>query len=93
MIKIIDDLIYDTEKSELVIEFRRMSEVLYFFRKVNMWVEGELYKTKNGRWFEVVGIGLSNPQLNALSEYEAKEIIKEADPCLYVNMFDNVEEA
>jgi len=51
---------------------------------------GELYKTKKGAWFEIIGRNMSGTQFNVISEKKAKSIIGHADPDLYLEMYDDV---
>lgn len=94
MKKIIDGKVYDTEKAEKITGFRRRRETSL----LSGWysrVGAELYKTKKGNWFELVGTDPADAkiELNALSENKAKEIISIADPDLYLTMFSDVEDA
>lgn len=92
MKRIIGSKVYDTEKAELVLNFRRMKKVTTIIGIYERWVDCELYKTKKGAWFEVIGTDTRNPELNVISGDQAKKIIK-VDPDKYTELYDDVEEA
>lgn len=92
MKKIIDNKLYDTEKAELVFSFKRKVTKTSLIGKYTDWVDAELYKTKKGAWFEVIGEGRPECQLNSITDERAKEIIQ-IDPVKYQELYDDVEEA
>lgn len=88
MKEIIDGKLYDTEKAELVVRFRRKVKAKNIFGEFDTWAESELYKTKKGAWFEVIGTNMSTPNLNVISEDRAKEIIT-VNPDKYIELYPN----
>lgn len=77
MKKIIDGLLYDTDKAELIFQEDK-------FRKRNLY-----FKTEKGNYFVVY----SGKEIRPISEEEFKEILGEADPDKYIELFDNVDNA
>lgn len=89
MKQIIDGKLYDTEKANLILEFRRRNLFALLVNDVsNYWLDGELYQTNKGSWFEVVA-----DRMNVLTEDEVKELIKQVDPDKYIELYDDIEEA
>ena len=94
MKRIIDDLLYDTEKSERIFSFRRKvvgGAVLGRpgYNYVN-WHEMDLYKSKGGRYF----IHDKDAQELSLShEEEAQGLLKKLDPDKFIELFGQVDEA
>ncbi len=93
MKKIINGKIYDTDKAEKVLSFnRRVTATSFFGGEYETWVSSEIYKTKKGTWFEIVGVETQNPQWNPLTEERAKEVLAVC-PDTYQEYFGELEEA
>jgi hypothetical protein len=88
MKKIIDGKLYDTEKAELIVLFRRKVRVKNILGEFDSWASSELYKTKNGVWFEVIGTNMDTQKLSSISEDKAKEIIM-LNPDKFVELYPN----
>jgi len=93
MKSIIKGKLYDTEKAELITKFTRKLEVTSLLGTYKKWCDCELYKTKKGAWFEVEGLDLASTNLNVISEERAKDILSKANPDMYMELYDDVEEA
>ena len=93
MREIINNKIYDTERAEKIVEFRRKIPVTTLFGEDSeMWVDCELYKTKKGSWFEVVGVNVRGTFIKAIWEEGAKERMR-FHPDIYQEHFNDTEEA
>jgi len=93
MKQIIAGKLYDSEKAELVLEFSRPIEMSNMFGTYTDLGAGQLYQTKKGAWFEIIGQGTNGEQFNVITEKKAKELIGITDPDLYLKIFDGVQEA
>jgi|GEM_PF-3018978 len=93
MKQIIAGKLYDSEKAELVLEFSRPIEMRNVFQPYTELASGQLYQTKKGAWFEIVGQSTSGEQFNVITEKKAKELIGITDPDLYLKIFDGVQDA
>lgn len=90
---IINDKMYDTEKAEKVIDFRRKvdeGEILNSGIHYTTYHEFVLYKTAKGNFFEH---DTTKDTIAVVTEDIAREIVRQLDPDLYVEMFGEVEEA
>lgn len=93
MKKIINGKLYDTEKADLILKFRKKVNIKSLFGDIYTWANSELYKTKNDAWFEVVGVNFENPEINSITTEQAKEIII-TDPDKFCELYPNeVEDA
>ena len=77
MKKIIDGLLYDTDKATLVWQEDK-------FRKRNLY-----FKTEKGNYFVLY----SSKVIQPITEEKFKEILGEADPDRYIELFDNIDNA
>lgn len=77
MKKIIDGLLYDTDKATLVWQEDK-------FRKRNLY-----FKTEKGNYFVLY----SSKVIQPVTEEKFKEILGEADPDRYIELFDNIDNA
>lgn len=97
MKKIIDDVLYDTEKAEKIFCFRQKRKTGQF-GSLNFydWFNVDIYKTKKGNYF-IHGYKKDEPYnekfIEEITEKEIKEIIKELDPDKYISLGYKVEEA
>ncbi len=97
---IIDGKSYDTDKSTLIVSFRRrlgsVSEAFGIESKA--WFDGRLYKTDKSNWFETIAkstnTNWNNVHTHALSEDEAKQLLQSLNEVeLYIEHFGELEEA
>lgn len=90
---IINNKLYDTEKAEKVIEFRRSgmktSELWGTTMNLPYRHDITLYKTAKGNYFEV---DEDDKVLRVVSEAQVKELLTNIDPDLYIKLFGEVEE-
>lgn len=77
MKKIIDGLLYDTDKATLVWQEDK-------FRKRNLY-----FRTEKGNYFVLY----SSKVIQPITEEKFKEILGEADPDRYIELFDNIDNA
>jgi hypothetical protein len=94
---IIESKIYDTdtEKSEKIIEYRKLYKVGNFLgRDMFCRYETSLYKTKKGNWFEVARRNSDEYNASKLTEEDVKQVFKALDEVdLYNKYFGELEEA
>ena len=95
---IIDDKIYDTEKSTKMIDFRK--EIIKTFNLVGseykqaFWKKASLYRTFKGNWFSTVENGDNQYNGYKESDESVKEILKDLNQIkLYNKYFGHLEEA
>ena len=98
MKKIIDNLLYDTEKAEKIYSYRhrRKTGSIGSFNTYH-WFDIDVYKTKKGNYF-LHGYPKDSyslePFIEKFSELEFKDLLKRIDPDKYIKFgFDDVEEA
>ena len=91
---IIDNLMYDTDKSEKIFSYvNRIASDECYFLPGYCFVERcdiDIYKTKSGRYFE------HNKKRNTISttnETSVQEIIKKLDPDKYEEIYGKVQDA
>ena len=91
MKQIFGKTLYDTEKAELILEYKskRLTETI--FGQMIIWIPGKLYKTAKGNWFEVIG-EKERLTMYQITEAAAKRIIM-CDPDKYQELFGDLEEA
>ena len=94
MKKIINELLYDTEKSEFLLFFRKKVKVSPVFTRPDYnfesWNEMELYKSSGGRFF---AYAKDTKTIVALEVAEARAILGELNPDKYIELFGGVTEA
>lgn len=93
MIAIINNKLYDTEKAEKIIEFRRRvneGEIMNSGMCYVPFHNFSLYKTAKDNYFEY---DEKANKINPISESTAKNIIRETYPDIYIKLFGEVEEA
>jgi hypothetical protein len=89
---IINNKLYDTEKCEVVYEFRINYPYKSFFNSnsyINDWNNVQYLKTKKGNYI------LHNTDKNMIEEvslFEVKKTISQLDPNKYIELFGEVEE-
>ena len=97
MKKIIDNKLYDTEKAEKIFNFRQQRKTSKFGDyNFYSWFNVEVYKTKKNNYFfyGYIKDGLDHKEfLEAVSEENVKDIMKELDPDKYIKLFGEIEEA
>ena len=90
---IIDNKLYDTEKAEKLIEFKRSGT-----KTVECWGalmnlpyrhDITLYKTAKGNYFEVDEV---DNVIRVVTEEQVKKLLTNIDPDLYIKLFGEVEE-
>lgn len=95
---IINEKLYDTEKSELLFSYRRKYKGNELFWKPGYcwcsWADVDIYKTEKGNYFlKVIEEDWNKEYLEAIAEEKVKEIIKKLDVKKYIKLFGKVEEA
>lgn len=81
---IIGDKLFDTEKAELVCEFKTIRHF------GGCWINQTLYKTKKNNWF-IVG---KDSKYSSITESRARELLRELNNVeLYEKYFGKLEEA
>lgn len=96
MKKIIDNKIYDTEKANVIYEFRRRlkgDECIwkrgYFFC---YWTNAQVYKTKKGNYFLHLDKAEGyDEKIETITEEKVKELIKELNPDKYLELFGTID--
>ena len=91
MKQIFGKTLYDTEKAELIFEFKSQRLTKTISGQMILWIPGKLYKTAKGNWFEVIGEE-ERLAMHQLTEEDAKRIIT-CDPDKYQELFGDLEEA
>lgn len=87
---ILNDKIYDTEKSEKVFSFRRIENANVLGIEYGYWVTADLCKTQNGNWFCVT----SENKAYVYSESDVKRLLKELNQVdIYEEHFKKLEMA
>ena len=90
---IIDNKLYDTEKAEKIIEFRRSgtrtTEVWGSLMNKPFLHDVTLYKTAKGNYFEVDEV---DKVIEVVTEKRVKKLLSDIDPDLYMKLFGEVEE-
>ncbi len=108
MKQVIDNKLYDTEKSKLLYQFlKNIPETRYFMGveySINCWRDVDLYKTAKGNYF----IHIKQPNIDRngsthfeerkeyieqISYEEAKKIIQELNIEKAIKLFGEIEEA
>lgn len=98
MKKIINNLLYDTEKAEKIYSFRQKRKT-GSFQNLNFydWYDVDIYKTKKGNYFlhgYIKDKSWKEHFIEAISEEDVKKIIKQLNPDKYISMdFEVIEEA
>lgn len=90
---IVNDKIYDTDKAEKVLDYRRSfpCEPLPQF---DITCRMELYRTSKGNWFSVAHGGFGEMACIVNCENEVKAILQARNETdLYARYFDELEEA
>lgn len=95
MKKIVGNLLYDTEKSEMIVRFEEFKyERRSAFHPVEILrVECALYRTKNGRFFKLYDIGGKNEDIRPVTEIDVKEFLINHHADIYVKLFNDVKDA
>lgn len=89
---ITNNKLYDTEKCDVVYEFRRNYPYRSFFDSniyINNWNKVQYLKTKKGNYI------LHNTYKNIIEEvslFEVQKTISQLDPNKYIELFGEVEE-
>lgn len=90
---IVNDKIYDTDKAEKVLDYRRRFP-LTLTPQFCIWRDMELYRTAKGNWFSVKHEDYGKLTCIANTAEEAKEIFKQCNrDVLYAKYFGELEEA
>lgn len=108
MKQVIDNKLYDTEKSKLLYQFvKNVPETRYFIGKeysVNCWRDTDLYKTAKGNYFihikqpnidhnSATNYGERKEYIEQISYDEAKEIVQKLNVDKAIELFGEIEEA
>lgn len=100
MKQIIDNKIYDTEKATKIFDFRRKckGDKVLFYSNLYFWywTDVQIYKTKKENYFLHYDASDGYKEfIEAITEEEAKELIKKLNPDKYLELFGtiNLEEA
>lgn len=91
---IINKKIYDTEKSELVIEFYKKWKVQSIVGILNLTKLSELYRTKKGNWFIVAKGDYDSYHVEVVDDIQVQKILSDHGEIeKYNKYFDELEEA
>lgn len=90
---IVNDKIYDTEKAEKVLNYRRRFP-LTLTPQFCIWHDMDLYRTAKGNWFSLKCEDFGKKTCIAHTVEEVKEIFKKCNRDeLYAQYFGDLEEA
>lgn len=93
MKKIVDNKLYDTEKSKCIFSYKSQFPSIFSISGLDLpnWHYIAMYKTAKGSYFK---LDKDFESLEAVEEDYVKNILKKVDPDLYIEMFDKtIEEA
>lgn len=94
MVFIHDNLKYDTDKMEKVVEYTEYRDNTDLFAFGQIAIKCEVYRSKKGRWCRVrTRAGYKKGELEVLTDYQAKEILKVRDVITCEKYFGEFEEA
>lgn len=94
MIFIHNDLKYDTDKMEKIVEYTEYRDNIDLFAFGQIAIKCEVYRTRKGRWCRVrTGAGHKKSELEILTDYQAKDILKVRDIHTCEKYFGEFEEA
>ena len=96
MKQIIDNKIYDTEKANVIYEFRcrlKGDECIwkrgYFFC---YWTNAQVYKTQKGNYFlHLDALEEYKEKIETITEAEVKVLVKELNPDKYIKLFGTID--
>lgn len=87
---ILNDKIYDTEKSRKIFSFRHLENTNFFGIEYGYWVTAVLFKTQNGNWFYET----SENKAYVYSENDVKRLLKKLNQVdIYEEHFKELEMA
>lgn len=107
MKSIVDNKLYDTEKADKIFDYiKNVAESIWILGKEykqNCWRDVDMYKTKKGNYFihikqpnkenNSVYYGYKKEYIEAITEEEAKRIVRKLDVEKSIELFGKVEEA
>lgn len=98
MLKIIDNKIYDTEKTTELYEYiHKYPKKTIFGTTITYTEKVKVFKTKKGNYFnyfypdEKDNLDWSRERIESTTELEFKELLKDIDPKKYIELFGNLE--
>ena len=90
---IVNNKIYDTDKSELLCEFRKPWEARTIIGTLYLARYTSLYRTAKGAYFLTCLADYDNGYIEVINEAEAKEYLMHNNYEKYAEMFGELEEA
>ena len=91
--KVINNKLYDTEKSKCIFSYKSQFPSIFSISGMNLpnWHYSYMYKTPKGSYFK---LDKTIEVLEVVEEDYVKNILKDIDPDLYMEMFnETIEEA
>lgn len=87
---IVENKVFDTEKAEVICEFKERKPLIWN-KSFSTWEDATLYRTNKGNWFSVIERLKECTQLN---NTQVEELLKGLDEVeLYEKYFEKLEEA
>lgn len=90
---IVNNKIYDTEKSELLCAFQKRWEAKFIWGEMYPLRDTNLYKTAKGAYFLTCKEDYDIPCIEVINEDKAKEYLMYHNYDKYAEMFGELEEA
>ena len=90
---IVNNKIYDTEKSELLCTFQKRWKIKNLCSTIYPLLETKLYRTAKGAYFLTCREDYNRPDIEVIEEAAAKEYLMYNNYDKYAEMFGELEEA
>lgn len=90
---VVNNKIYDTEKSELLCTFEKQWEIKTLCSMMYLSLDTNLYRTVKGAYFLTCREGYDRPCIEVIEEDVAKVYLIHNDYDKYIEMFGELEEA
>ena len=91
---IVGNKLYDTEKSEKILNYATIFKYKTAFGNSSVQKPTTLYKTEKDNWFNIISINESKQEIKTLNLNDVKKIFLDLNKIeLYEKYFDKLEEA